>query len=187
MSDGLVNLAELSELFGVAELTLRRWMDRDPTFPVLKRGSNGVAYQFDARAVKAWLDGNKAAREEAGEERRQELAQLQLELTGGSAAEGERVLTAKERREALEVAAAQAKWDQARGSLVPLAAMERAFDDALVAIRTDVMRIPERLRRLGTVSREDLATVDRECRQALESAAARVRHELVGDGAVAAE
>ncbi|MGH6719361.1 MAG: hypothetical protein ACREER_08585 [Alphaproteobacteria bacterium] len=173
--DAEVNLGELAGVLGLTEVTLRKWLTRYPDFPVLARGDHGVAYRFDARAVKGWIDEHRAARDEAAEERQAELAQLQLELTGGQAPDGDRALTAKERKEALEVAYAEAKWRQVKGELVEVAELDRALDELFVVLRVDVMRLPERLRLMAALDREALAEVDTQCRATLDAAEGRIR------------
>lgn len=172
-----VNLGELAQVVGRSEVTLRKLMARHEDFPIVSRGSNGVAYLFDARAVMGWLDDHEAADRLANDERRAELAQLQLELSGGTA-DGDRVLTAKERKEALEVAYAEAKWREAQGALIDADLLDRALVDAFAAIRIEVMRLPETLRRVGGLDRDQVVRMDQACRQSLEQAAARLAHDL---------
>ena len=67
MIDGeVVNLGELEERLAGTDVptsadTLKRLAGRHGDFPVIARGSNGVAYRFDLAAVVAWLHRHRDA------------------------------------------------------------------------------------------------------------------------------
>ena len=63
-----LNMERLSIALGVSLPTLRRWLlIYGDEFPVVRRGSNGRAYEFDLAAVSAFLDAKREARKLAAE------------------------------------------------------------------------------------------------------------------------
>ena len=90
----LVNKRELAKVMGVSEPTVESWLDDG--LPVVSKGSNGVAYQFDVEAVKAW----KVAREDAA---RSEVERRQQSLFG----DGERLAPAGNARDVREMLEAE--------------------------------------------------------------------------------
>jgi hypothetical protein len=69
----LVNKRELAKAMAVSEPTIESWLDLG--MPVVSKGSNGVAYEFDLDAVRSW----KASRDQAS---RDEVERRQNELFG---------------------------------------------------------------------------------------------------------
>lgn len=57
------NLEEMVSLAGVSMKTFRTYLRKWPDFPVLSRGTNGVAWSFDVAAALAFLDRRKAERD----------------------------------------------------------------------------------------------------------------------------
>jgi phage terminase Nu1 subunit (DNA packaging protein) len=174
MDQALVNLGELATVLELSPVTIRKLIDRHADFPIEERGDHGRAYTFDARAVKRWLDGHREAADQAATARRAEIAQLQLELTGGAVADGQPTLTAKQRLEALEAAYAEAKWLEAKGALVRVEDVRDAVEQALGGLRAELMRLPDALARQLDLDREGRRRVEDLVRLALTGAAARL-------------
>ncbi len=76
----LVNKAELARTFGVSEPTVSKWLVEGA--PFVKGGSNGVAYEFDVDAVKAWRDEVEQRERDLASEREAAIRQKQAELFG---------------------------------------------------------------------------------------------------------
>ncbi|HZQ01405.1 MAG TPA: terminase small subunit [Reyranella sp.] len=74
----LVNKAELARVFGVSAPTVDRWIVDG--CPIVKGGSNGVAYEFDTDQVKDWKDRREADDKRQAEEREQEIRRIQSEM-----------------------------------------------------------------------------------------------------------
>lgn len=113
----LVNLEQMAEALRVSMPTMRKLMRRYPDLPVVGRGTNGQAYQFDAAAVIAFVKAKKAAEAEANAARDELLAQVSLPLEDVVPPE-DRGLTASDR---LKNAQAMLKEDEVarqRGFLV---------------------------------------------------------------------
>lgn len=75
-----VNKGELARLFRVSVPTIDRWIQQG--CPIIEGGSNGVAYQFDVRAVKAWRGEVEERERQAATERQEQLNAAQAELFG---------------------------------------------------------------------------------------------------------
>ncbi len=69
---------EVGEILGTTKVTLREKMRDKPHFPIVKRGANGVLYEFDTRLVRDFLDGLDAADQVAAEARADKLAAWRL-------------------------------------------------------------------------------------------------------------
>lgn len=76
-----VNKGEMARFFRVSLPTVDRWVQLG--CPVIEGGSNGVPYQFDVHAVKAWRDQVEEREKRAAAERQQQLDAAQSELFGG--------------------------------------------------------------------------------------------------------
>lgn len=101
------NADDMAAITGQTWRNLKPQVDADPGWPILKRGAEGVAWQFDGRAVLdhmiAGLEAQAKARDER-ERRKAELAGIHARspektgLTVGEYAEIDRMQTAAQRR-----------------------------------------------------------------------------------------
>lgn len=171
----IVNLEKLADLMQVTAPTVKGYIKSG--MPVLEGGSNGVSYKFDARACVAWRRGDleRAAADE--ERQRANLAQLQLELTGGQNGESAPPagLTAKDRIEAVTAAM---KEDQLRASRLQLATREDYESDIMAmfgAIRLEAMGLPQLLRRELGLSDEQTRGTERLVKDMLRRLAGHAR------------
>ncbi|MFO1081888.1 MAG: terminase small subunit [Reyranellaceae bacterium] len=83
MADPLiVNKGELGRLFRVSLPTIDAWVSRG--CPVRSGGSNGVPYEFDFEAVKAWREQEDSREREAEAERRRRIDLAQAEMFDGA-------------------------------------------------------------------------------------------------------
>ena len=76
--DGLINFRELADRLNLSRPTLRKLI-QEPGFPVEKRGSNGVPYEFDAAKAIEWKAEKDRRLEEERQAREAELAQFKAE------------------------------------------------------------------------------------------------------------
>ena len=143
MSD-LRSLAETAAWFQVSQPTLRRWIDAG--CPVAEKGSNGVAYKLDIRAVHDWREGQRQAEDEAERARAERDAQLRLELLGSEAltvGADVAALSPKQRADALQAEVARTKLAQMRRELVPAEPLALLLSEALAALKTRLRQIPD--------------------------------------------
>jgi hypothetical protein len=167
-----VSLAEASELFDISETTLRKYA-RDPSFPVLSRGSHGVPYELDPFAVKGWLEKRSDDLERATHERAEELAQMRLELFGGdtSPEESERLkLSGRQRKEEAAAELELIKLRRVKGELLERSAVEHCQAVAYTELRNELMAVADSVARLLSLDRSARNVIDEAIRSALERA-----------------
>lgn len=92
-----VNKRELAKLIECSLPTLNELIDRYADFPVAKRGSNGVEWEFDAQAVIEFLGEKKDAETRAATERANLFKQFSLPIDA-QAPEGSTELSPTQRK-----------------------------------------------------------------------------------------
>jgi phage terminase Nu1 subunit (DNA packaging protein) len=131
-----VNKADLATILRTSTNTVDRMIrQHGAAFPIVRRGTNGVSYEFDPAAVVAFLADLDATRTAAGQAKDELMQQYQLpDIDPPETAElkpQDRLKLAQlrqiERREAIEA-----------GFLVETAAVRQAFTSAFAALRRDM-------------------------------------------------
>ncbi len=112
-----VNKRELAQVLGVSVPTINAWLDRHEGFPIVQEGTNGREWQFDAIAVRAFLDDRRAEEEREEARRQAAIAQLGLPLDDVSG-EVTSALSGKERLQELRALKAEDDLRVQRGYLV---------------------------------------------------------------------
>lgn len=151
-----VSLGELAAMAGMpSEPTLRKMIAEHADFPVLARGTNGVAYEFDAELACAFVKSLREREEEKARARAAEVRQFNLEYLGADAVVDQSSvgLSASERKALLEEELIAMKVAERRGELVRKSTVDAAiaavFDllsqrrrslSARLAKRTDLTR-----------------------------------------------
>jgi hypothetical protein len=160
----LGNLSDLAATGLASENTLRKWIAAEPDQAwILKRGSNGDAYEIDIeQAAQAYLAREEAKRQEA-RDRAQALRQLGFNLGLGAADESQSAveLSIAERRQLLEEEVVAIKLARLRGELVPFASVQGALGDVLVKFQQLGRTFSARLAKKTDFSRDQLAAIDR--------------------------
>lgn len=185
----VVNKHELAKLLEKSLPTIDRMIEDG--MPVLKGGSNGVPYEFDANAVVAWLEEVARKEAELTAEKERQLAQLQLGLTGGVAGDSAPIgLTAKQRIEAMQAEMLADKLARDRGALMPVEEVEAEFEAVFGLLRQRLLSQGSSLQRLAGLSEDQVRHVDQEMRELLRSLShqitnlqVRARAEAVADAA----
>lgn len=147
----VLNKAELANWLGVSLPTLSGWMLKyGPEFPVLRRGTNGRGYEFDAETVRDFLrqkQEEQAAHQAAQKAERDEvLAQLQLPIDIQPEAAAAPALSIKDQLAALELRKRQREEAEKSRLLVPAAPVRDGLRALLARIRADEQAF---IRRLG--------------------------------------
>lgn len=178
----VVNMGELVEVLAgtdvaYSETTLRELIRRHgDQFPCLERGTNGKSYRFDAREVVTFLRRHKAEAERAQDRRAEELAQLRLELTGGSADEADDYkLSGRQRKDEIEAELAKDKLRRTRGELLPADEVERLLTDAFADLRAELLALPDNLAKTCALGADERARTDRLVRAMLGRCAERLQ------------
>ena len=173
-SDGavLVNLLELAELLDVSLPTLRA-LAKEDGFPVAKWGSPGVPYEFDPRKVKAWQETHEERLEAEREARKDRMAQLKLDLFGGTTIDESRArLSPREQLIALSAEVAATQLARMRRELVPAAEVQAAAAVTLTVLRKEIMAIGAQVARRVDLDRKVKVMIDDAAREALRRTAA---------------
>lgn len=174
----LVNLSDFAKMYrrptngaGISLPTLREIIDANEAFPVEARGTNGVAWQIDARKAKAWLDEYFEKETEADRRDRERKQQLTFELFGDSLDPELDDLTADERLKQARARQEELRLAEQQGRLVRRDDVRRIADDAFSVLRKELQPIAADLaKRLGLDRGEKLA-IENRIRQALDKCA----------------
>lgn len=159
------NLADLAATGLASEPTLRSWIKAEPDQSwIIKRGSNGDAYELDLEGAIAAFKARQEAEAAAARDRAESLRQLGLDLgLGGSAEDLSAVgLSIAERRQLLEEEVVAIKLSKLRGELVPYASAIAAFGDVLARFRQARQTFTARLAKRADFTREQLAAIERQ-------------------------
>lgn len=157
------SLADLVSMPGMpSEPTLRKMIADNPEFPVLARGRNGVAYEFNLAEAALFVRGLREREEQAARARAEEVRQFGLQLLGEDAAvEPERAgLSPSERKALLEEELVAIKVAERRGDLIRKASVEESLGQLLVWFQAQGKSFSSRLSRRHDVPRDLLAAID---------------------------
>lgn len=159
------SLAELVSLPGMpSEPTIRKLIDKHSDFPILKRGKNGDAYEFDLKVATEFILGLRAKEEEEARARAAEVQQFGFDLLGPDAVAldaGQVGLSAAERKALLEEELVAIKLAEKRGQLVRKASVEAALGTFLTWLGQRQDSFSRRLAKRVDVPREVLTAIDR--------------------------
>lgn len=157
----LVNMGELSQLWGVALNTVKAWVRRG--CPVVSRGGRGREWQFDTAAVAQWRE-EQAAAAAVGDTSAMDLDE------------------ARRRKEAALAAMAELDLAKRRGEVVDVEAIADIVGEEYTRLRARLLALPVKLAPLM----ETAATLA-ERREIIEDAICECLAELAADDDYAAE
>lgn len=130
----IATLSELAALDGMpSEPTLRKMIAADPDFPgIVKRGSNGDAYEIEVEAAVQHILGIEERKREESRQRSAELRQFAMDLGLSSAADTGPAMTIADRKALLEEEFVATKLARLRGELVDKGSVVGAVSAVLV-------------------------------------------------------
>lgn len=159
------SLAELASLPGMpSEPTIRKLIEKHSDFPILKRGKNGDAYEFDLGVAAQFILGLREKENEEARSRAEEVRQFGLDLLGPDAValDASQVgLSAKERKDLLEEELVAIKLAKERRELVRKVSVEAALAEFLIWLGQRQSNFSARLAKRADVPRDVLLAVDR--------------------------
>jgi hypothetical protein len=172
------SLGDLALMPGMpSEPTLRKLMAERPDFPIIARGSNGVAYEIELADAFAFVRGLEDEKRKLVDARNAEIRQLGFELLGddaASAAMAPSMLSSADRKQILEEELAAIRVGERRRELVRKGPVIAATGDLVLFIAERMKTLPDRLGKRTHVSREVLAALDRLIEQDRRDIAARM-------------
>ena len=160
-----------------SEPTLRKLMAERPDFPIVARGSNGVAYEIELDQAFAFVRGLEEEKRKAVDARNAQIRQLGFELLGDDAASAgvaPSMLSSADRKQILEEELAAIRVGERRRELVRKGPVIAATGDLVLFIADRLKTLPDRLGKRTHVSREVLAALDRLIEQDCRDIAARM-------------
>lgn len=170
----IVNKRELARAAAVSEPTVDRWIADG--CPVIRGGSNGVPYQFDLREVLDWRRAIEAEAEAEAERRQGEIRQLELEITGGAAAESDAVqLSAKDRSAVYDAELKSIRLRREMGELLTLDEVERDYAAMLGLLRLRLLALPHSLARQAHLPPATVKIVQAEIHQLMRELKAQIK------------
>lgn len=161
VADVVLNRGQCATALGVSENIISKYLDQG--MPVLSKGSNGQAYEFQLSECFAWKmqrDAEQRAKRDAGD---RVAAQMSLLFRGADEDEmdGGPVLTAEQIIKESQADYARNKAAEARRELVRASRVREAFEDMLIVVRTQIVSLvdfaemefglsPEQVRKMQT-------------------------------------
>ncbi|MEP5730376.1 MAG: hypothetical protein ABJL67_13525 [Sulfitobacter sp.] len=141
--DVVMNRGQIAQAMNTSEVTITTWISKG--FPVLSKGGNGTAYEFQLSHCYAWRKRRDLEHKRSMDAADEAAAQMRLEFQNldDDQAESERGLSAKQ---IMEIAEADYKRNRAaeqRGELVRVDRMREMQEQQLIDMRQAVMSIPD--------------------------------------------
>lgn len=145
--DMIVSLDEFADLIGLTTEQMRKHLNKldEETAAgfILERGSHGRAYKILARAGHAWWIAKKEREAEEAKTHADDLAQLRMDLVGGSADDdADYELSGKRRKEEAEAELTLLRLRGAKGELLEREVMVRLLRQVFVDLRKGLTTIP---------------------------------------------
>ncbi len=137
------NFEEMAYKLGVSKPTLRDWIAKWEDFPILSRGTNGVSYRFDPRAVIAFIATKREAEDQDRARRAELLGQIELPFGPSRTGDGREVDTA-ELAQLYRVAKQADELAVSRGQLLRVAEVRPHLAEMLARLRAGALALPRR-------------------------------------------
>lgn len=135
------NFDEMANALGVSKPTLRDWITKWEDFPVVARGSNGVAWQFDTQAVISFVADRREQEAAANARRIEQLGQIALPLGGPVTSDGNEMPLA-EMAQLYKLARAADDLALSRRQLLRPADVRPLVSDLLTRLRHQMTALP---------------------------------------------
>lgn len=159
--DAVLNRSELAEFFDVSALTITAWVNDG--MPVLSKGGQGQAYEFQASACWAWKSARDRAEALRSDAARAAIAAQRLALVGGSVGDSIEALPPKERREILAAQIAHEQWLAARNQLLRRDDVVDMLTAVFAIVRDGLEAMPDRIERVTAIDAKAVAELIVQC------------------------
>jgi phage terminase Nu1 subunit (DNA packaging protein) len=142
----LVNKRELARVLKCSLPTVDNIIDRYPGFPIERRGSHGVEWEFDVDLVTAFLKRQRDAEAQQTVARDELLQQFTLPIDD-TAPEGSTVLSPAQRKAQAEALRIERKLAMESGLLVPTSEIRQQLADPIAQLGRFLDTLPVQLGR----------------------------------------
>ncbi|MBR9893322.1 terminase small subunit [bacterium] len=172
-TDITVNRRQCATALDVSEPMITRYLDQG--LPVLSRGSNGQAYEFQLSEVYAWKMSRDAEVRRQDEAAEQAAMQMRLLFRNdGEDDDGAGALTAQEIAQEADADYKRNKAAELRGELTRTARVREVFEEVLVEFRNQVTTLVDFAEMEFSLKPDQVEKMQRRCDAALVAA----RHNL---------
>lgn len=169
-----VNAAEMSQICQMTWANLRKKVEADPAFPVASRGSEGIAWSFDAAAVLDHLIA-QARKTVAARQMRHGILAKVVSAPGVSAPEepdaeavsSDLVQHSRAIKSFADATMAMERAKAQQGQYVEAAKVSELLNDMMATMQAEVLSIGSRLDPAGRMSPDDRAYIEQELRRVL--------------------
>jgi phage terminase Nu1 subunit (DNA packaging protein) len=143
IADEVMNRGQIAKALNVSEPTITSWIGEG--FPVLTKGGNGQAYEFQLSQCFAWRMHRKSGEERQRAAADESAAQMRMlfQNMDGDVAEDHAEWSPKQIREASLAELERMRAAEARGDLVRSDRVLRLLEEMLTTIRQTVMTLPD--------------------------------------------
>ena len=159
----IVNQTELARLLRVSVPTIATL--RDAGMPVVREGTNGVGYEFDADACADWYRVHRQSRAEQRSVRERRLAEIQADLFGDDDDGDDDALglgaSTNDVKRLYEVARMRDEMELSRGLLIKTSRVDADYQQTLSYLRATLLGMTDRLLREAGLSEEQADAVTR--------------------------
>tara|TARA_R110002020_G_scaffold474099_2_gene704511 strand:- start:13766 stop:14422 length:657 start_codon:yes stop_codon:yes gene_type:complete len=143
IADEVMNRGQIARALNVSEPTITTWIGEG--LPVLTKGGNGLAYEFQLSHCYAWRMHRKSGEERQRAAADESAAQMRMlfQNMDGDVAEDHAEWSPKQIREASLAELERMRAAEARGDLVRSDRVLRLLEEMLTTIRQTVMTLPD--------------------------------------------
>jgi phage terminase Nu1 subunit (DNA packaging protein) len=143
IADEVMNRGQIARALNVSEPTITTWIGEG--LPVLTKGGNGQAYEFQLSQCFAWRMHRKSGEERQRAAADESAAQMRMlfQNMDGDVAEDHAEWSPKQIREASLAELERMRASEARGDLVRSDRVLRLLEEMLTTIRQTVMTLPD--------------------------------------------
>ena len=172
-TDMTVNRRQCATALDVSEPMITRYLEQG--LPVLSRGSNGQAYEFQLSEVYAWKMWRDAAARKQDEAAEQAAMQMRMLFRNDDDEEsGAGTLTAQEIAQEADADYKRNKAAELRGELTRTSRVREVFEEVLVEFRNQVTTLVDFAEMEFSLAPDQVEKMQRRCDAALVAA----RHNL---------
>ncbi len=182
VTDAVVNMTQLAHAFNVSTNTVSKWVARG--LPVLTKGENGQAYEFQLSECWAWYQGRQEEarrKKEEGDRAAQQMAMAFL--NDDAATEDDGWLSPREIRELTEAHIKRNQLDEQRGRLVRAERVSRLLEDIVIIFGSGLDTLPDWAEREFGLTNDQVDRMQKRVDQIRIDMRLRIEREALGNSA----